>query len=692
MMTARRRFFSLALRVSFLSTLSVPLSAATSPAEEVLTVHDVARIRLVTSAKISPDGRLIAYTLSVPRRPGKDEDGRAWSELHVVDTQGTSRPFVTGEVNVSKIGWTPDGKGISFLAKRNQDKYRSLYVIPADGGEARRLIEHSTSISAYDWRPDGKQLAFLATEPEAKKRKKLKKKGFKAEIYEENLRNLKVWLAALPVGDSKPEALPLGGSASELHWGPGGKRLVVALAPSPLIDDDYMYRRLNIIDAQDGKVLLTVNNPGKLGPARWSPDGKNLAFASGEDIHDPSPGRLMVASTTRGDFRTIMDDYLPNISKIGWRDPETIVFWAGDGCYMAYGSVSRNGTKRDSSTRMDLPITTSFSLTSDAKSGAIVGSSPQHPSEVFLVKIDSPKPKRLTNSNPWLDQKRLARQEVIRYPARDGETIEGVLIHPLDAKPGQRYPLILMVHGGPESHISNGWRTRYVYPGQVAAARGFAVLFPNYRGSTGRGVPFAKAHQGDYAGKEFDDLVDGVDHLINIGLVDKDKVGVTGGSYGGFASAWCATYHTDRFAASVMFVGISDQISKSGTTDIANEMFLVHARKRPWDDWQFFLKRSPIYYVEQARTPILILHGKEDPRVHPSQSMEIYRNLKILGKTPVRLVFYPGEGHGNRKAAARLDYNMRMLRWMEHYLQGPGGDPPPNQIDYGLEEGEGSGE
>ena len=144
MMTARRRFFSLALRVSFLSTLSVPLSAATSPAEDVLTVYDVARIRLVTSAQISPDGRLIAYTLSVPRRPGKDKDGRAWSELHVVDTQGTSRPFVTGEVNVSKIGWTPDGKGISFLAKRNQDKHRSLYVIPADGGEARRLIEHPT--------------------------------------------------------------------------------------------------------------------------------------------------------------------------------------------------------------------------------------------------------------------------------------------------------------------------------------------------------------------------------------------------------------------------------------------------------------------------------------------------------------------------------------------------------------------
>ena len=140
----------------------------------------------------------------------------------------------------------------------------------------------------------------------------------------------------------------------------------------------------------------------------------------------------------------------------------------------------------------------------------------------------------------------------------------------------------------------------------------------------------------------------------------------------------------EHFAAAVMFVGISNQISKSGTTDIADEMFHVHARKRIWDDWEFFLKRSPIYYVQQARTPILILHGKDDTRVHPSQSMELYRNLKILGQTPVRLVLYPGEGHGNRNAAARYDYSLRLHRWMDHYLKGEGGTAPPFEIDHGL--------
>jgi dipeptidyl aminopeptidase/acylaminoacyl peptidase len=273
---------------------------------------------------------------------------------------------------------------------------------------------------------------------------------------------------------------------------------------------------------------------------------------------------------------------------------------------------------------------------------------------------------------------------VITHTARDGLELQGILIRPLDATGPT--PLIMYVHGGPESHISNGWLTSYSAPGQVAAARGFAVFYPNYRGSTGRGVEFSELSQGDPAGKEFDDIVDAVDHLVKIGVADKDKVGITGGSYGGYATAWASTYYTERFAAGVMFVGISDNISKLGTTDIANEMFLVHSRKRPWDDWQFFLERSPIYHAGKSRTPLLILHGKDDPRVHPTQSLELYRYLKLHGNTPVRLVWYPGEGHGNRRAASRLDYNLRMLRWFEHYLKGPGGEPPPTEIEYEVKE------
>jgi dipeptidyl aminopeptidase/acylaminoacyl peptidase len=312
----------------------------------------------------------------------------------------------------------------------------------------------------------------------------------------------------------------------------------------------------------------------------------------------------------------------------------------------------------------------------------VLAESPRHPAELFTLDLASGATTRRTNSNPWLDTVRLARQETITYKARDGVALEGVLVYPLDYREGQRYPLIMVVHGGPESHFRNGWVTSYSNPGQLGAARGFAVFYPNYRGSTGRGVAFSKASQAAAAKEEFDDLIDALDHLIASGLVDRDKVGITGGSYGGYASAWATTYYSDRFAAAIPFVGISDAISKMGTTDIPQEMYDVHHRKWLWEDWDYFRDASPIFYAKRNRTPTLILHGKDDPRVHPSQSLELYRILELLDQAPVRLVLYPGEGHGNTKAAARFDYMLRTVQWMEHYLKGPGGEPPAIDIDY----------
>jgi len=658
------------------------LSQTSFAADDTVTPLDVARMRMVTEQQISPDGKSVAYTLRVQRDPLNEENGGAWAELHIVDIASKkSRPFVTGKVNVRGISWTPDGSGISFLAKRGNDKSTSLYVIPVDGGEARRLLAHDTSIAGYDWRPDGKEIAFLATKKDDPAKKKLRDKGFNAEPYEEDLKNTHIWIASSAWdAKDKPRLIEVEGSASELHWSPDGKQLVAAVAPTALIDHHYMYRRIRVIDAQSGKVLKKIENPGKIDQIAWSPNGKQLAFLSGEDINDPGHGRLMIADIQTGQLRHITGDYLPDVIGINWSSDGTIDFLAHNGCQSEFGNIQLRSGKV-STFETGATVFESFSLVT--KGLAAVGHSPSHLQDVFLIKDERERPIRLTDSNPWLANRRLAKQEVVSYKSRDGKTVEGVLIRPLDEEPDKKYSLLVYVHGGPESHVSNGWVSYYSYPGQTAAAKGYAVFHPNYRGSTGRGVAFAKDHQADYGGKEFNDLLDGIDHLVKTGLVDRKKVGVTGGSYGGFASAWCATKLTEHFAAAVMFVGISNQISKSGTTDIADEMFHVHARKRIWDDWEFFLKRSPIYYVEQARTPILILHGKEDTRVHPSQSMELYRNLKILGKTPVRLIFYPGEGHGNRKAAARYDYNLRMLRWMDHYLLGEGGAPPPTALNHG---------
>jgi dipeptidyl aminopeptidase/acylaminoacyl peptidase len=683
----------------FLTVLSAITLGAPALAENGgLTPEQLAKVKRVIDVQMSPDGQHVAYRLLIPRIPFKDDDGSAWIELHVVNPAGASRPFITGKVNVGSMDWTPDGSGISFLAKRGDDKETSLYVIPIDGGEARKVLEHETGVGQYTWSPKGHQVAFIAKEKDPERTKKLKDKGFKQEIYEEEWRLSRVWIADIEKGneeaaeeeENKPRMLELPGQPSEMHWSPKGDHLALALAPRPLIDDHYMHRKIRIVDVESGDIVAKIDHDGKLGQMAWSPDGRHLAFIGSEDMHDPAEGRLMLARIEPSDNpikpKELLPDFMGHVTAIAWQDAENIMYLADIGVWTTLAKINLNGSRRQLLPE-DAYVLNRLSLSRNGQSAAMLGNSTAHPSEVFIMSHGESAPRRVTDSNPWLEDVRLARQEVVTYKARDGLEIQGLLIYPLDYddQAGKRYPLIIDVHGGPEANYHNGWITRYASPGQVAAARGYAVFYPNYRGSTGRGVAFSKMGQSDYAGKEFDDLVDAVDHLVEMGLADKDRVGVTGGSYGGFASAWCATYHTKRFAASVMFVGVSNHLSKFGTTDIPDEMYLVHSRKYPWQDWDYFVNRSPVRYTENARTPILILHGKDDPRVHPAQSMELYRFLKVLDKVPVRLVYYPGEGHGNRKAGAQYDYNLRMMRWFDHYLMGPGGEAPPHELEYPLE-------
>lgn len=669
-------------------------------AAEPFTAQHIARLRNVDAACIAPDGKNIAYTLRVPRVPGKDKDGPAWVELHVVDLSGASRPFVTGEVKIENIAWTPDCRGISFTAKLKNDENECLYVIPLDGGEARQVLKHETDIGGYAWSPDGKQVAFLAKPAEDKKKKELQEKGFKQEVYEEEPRPSRVRITNVetpPTSQSSSRAsssapasqpareIELVGSASSIRWSRDGSKIGLKISATPLIDDVMMFSRIRTFDAATLARLGEIESIGKLGDFQFSPDGKHIALVAAADINDPAAGRLCIATAAGGPAKDIVPGYLAHVTDIAWQDADTIMFIGHEGCDATFGKVDLDGSERKTILQPGGPILNGLSLAADGQSGVFVADTPQHPAEVFAMKHGEAGPRRLTDSNPWLKEVRFAKQETAKYKARDGLELEGILIHPLDEQAGTRYPLVLIVHGGPEAHESNGWKTTYNRPGHLLAAREFAVFLPNYRGSTGRGVEFSKLGQRDYGGKEFDDLVDAVDHLVNIGLVDKAKVGVTGGSYGGYATAWCATKFSERFAAGVMAVGLSDKLASFGTTDIPQEMYLVHARVWPWEDPKFYYERSPVAYATQAKTPLLILGGKDDTRVHPSQSISMYRFIKTATKTPVRLVQYPGEGHGNNKASSRYDYTLRLVQWMEHYLKGPGGAPPGAEVEYRLD-------
>ncbi|KJZ02671.1 S9 family peptidase [Pseudoalteromonas piscicida] len=663
--------------------LAMGFTSAASLASDTITIEDIPKIQSVSSTSVSPDGELVAYTRSVPRELYVDQNGSNYSELYVVDDEGVERPFITGKVSISSISWSADGQFIYFLTKKKEDKQRALYRIAVNGGEAQKVLSlKGTGISAYSLSPDGKQVAILAMPAADKSEKELKKLGFMAEVYELGLKNKQLHIIDLAASEKPltPAALNIEGYVSEINWADDASKLLVKTQPTALIDDKYMKSQWHVLDAKTQQITTSFKTEGKLGTAEFSHDGKYIAILGAEDKHDPATGRLYLADAQSGKVEEWIPNFMGHIGDFEWSNRKNqLTFVANVGAESFVGQIKVGSNKYKKLIKEGKFIASNLSISDSDKTIALRANTAKHPNEVFVIR--SSKATRLSNSNPWLDNKRFAKQEAINFKARDGVEIGGVLIYPLDYQEGTRYPLIMSVHGGPESHDKNGWLTSYSDPGQMGAARGYAVFYPNYRGSTGKGVDYSKLGQGDYAGKEFDDLVDMKEYLVNTGLVDTKRVGITGGSYGGYASAWGATKLTEHFAASVMFVGVTNQLSKFGTTDISNEMYLVHARSYPWDKWQWYLERSPIYWAGQSKTPLLIMHGKDDPRVHPAQSMELYRYMKVQGKD-VRLVYYPGEGHGNRKAAAQYDYSLRLMRWMDNYLIEGKKDMPDYEIDH----------
>jgi len=659
------------------------LVATAEQKNKVMTAENLVTLQSVTQAQVSPSGEFIAYTRSVPREIYVEKDGKNWSELYLVNNKGEERPFIIGEVNINNIQWSADGSLIYFLAKMNDEKFNSLYQIPVDGGQAQKsVVLNDTNINNYALSSDNKKVALLAKKAKGKSVKKLKELGFKAEIFEEELTNQLLYVTDLSQSDKAitPEAWDINGYVSDVHFSPTGKELLVKTQPTALIDDKYMKSQWHIVDISTQTVKTTFASEGKLGAAEFSYDGKFVAINGAKDKHDPSTGRLFIGNVNSGKIANWLPNFKGHVSDFEWATTRNeLLFIANVGTGSIIANIKPGTTEYTTVVDGGTFIASNLSISHSDKTVVIKANTAQHPNEVFILR--GKKQARLTSSNAWLNDVTVAKQEALTIKASDGLEIGGVLVYPLDYKKGQRYPLIMSVHGGPESHVKDGWLTNYASPGQLAAAQGYAVIYPNYRGSTGKGVEYSMLGQNDYAGKEFDDLVDLKNHLVNIGLVDEKKVGITGGSYGGYAAAWGATKLTKHFAASVMFVGISNQLSKFGTTDISNEMHLVHARSYPWEKWQWYLERSPIYWAEQSKTPLLIMHGKADPRVHPAQSMEMYRYMKVHGKT-VRLVYYPGEGHGNKRAAARYDYSLRLMRWMDNYLKNDDKPMPAHDLPH----------
>ena len=640
-------------------------------AKDVFKPEDVFKLKYATTAEISPDGKWIACIVSVQRQE-TDKVGGRYSELHVVATEmGASRPFITGKVNVSSPRWSPDGKKIAFLTRRGENASTQVWSIPINGGEATPITNAETNVLAFRWHPSGNQIAYVATTPRSKHEKTLDEKGYGFIFYEENLKHRNLYVVDVGGDIAEAEQLTEGITVWTFEFSPDGRLIAVSASPENLVDHRYAFNKIHLLNLKTKKLAEFSENPGKLGNFAFSPDSKHIVYGASLDQQDHAVSQVFVQPVSRGKARNLtVPDFRGHVAWVGWRDNNTVVYLAAEGVWNTLNTVPAAGGDRDVILHSEKEgvVFDPPSFTSNFKQLAFTGTWSDVPADVYYWSPGKPL-KRLTVLNPWIADLQLGGQEVISYKARDGWEVEGLLHYPVNYNKRRKYPLIVIVHGGPEAHYSYGWQTSYSRPVQVLAGKGYAVFLPNYRASTGYGLEHIKLHLGDPAGVEFDDIADGIDHLVNIDLADPDRVGLGGRSYGGFAAAWFSSYYTEKVEAVVMFVGISDLISKLGTTDIPYEMLFVHYGKQIEEMWQLSLERSPIYYAHQSRTATLIIGGAVDTRVHPSQSLEYYRRLKMNDHPAVRLVQYPGEGHGNRMLPGRRDVLYRTLQWYDWYVK-----------------------
>lgn len=675
----------------FFSILALWLGiCATVTAQTEFTAADLLALKNIDASQLSNDGSQLIYRV-ITNRTANEKPGTAQSKYMLLDVKtNTSTPLLENMPDASSPSLSPSGL-LTYLKPINGIQQ---VVVVKENGEEYQLTQSKTNINSYAWSPNEKAIAYIASIQKNTQQEDLDARGYNFIFYEENIINDKLYIQVVDENFYPNQLINVNteGNAWNFKWDTQGKQLAYTKSNLKLVDENYMFRKLHVYQLASANDILLIDNEGKFGSYSFSPDGRSISYAAALDKYDSAITQgytVNIASKKITNFTP--SNYAGQIEWCAYKSNNEIIYLAAEGVEnKLYTYHTKKNTRElilDSNT--DKILFQSLLFSTDFKTIVLTASSATDTRNLYLWDAKSA-PTRITNINPELQNKTLGKQEVIKYNARDGQEIEGLLIHPVNYTEGEKYPLIVLVHGGPEAHHSNGWESYYAQPAQVFANKGYLVALINYGSSTGYGIPFSKRGYANPAGKEFDDLADAIDYLCQNKGADKDRVGMAGGSYGGYASAWFSTYYTDYIKASCVFVGITNVISKKGTTDIPYEEIYVHTGKPLEECWEQSLKASPIYYAAQSKTATLISGGAADTRVNPTQSYELYRRMKVNKHPAVRLVQYPGEGHGNRKQVGQIDFCYRLLDWMDWYVRDLNpltGEMPPLNISqhYGLE-------
>lgn len=663
-------YFLPVISALLISGCSAPEAAAVEQPEEAngLTPEHVIEIKSVGSTSMSPDGNLVAYTLSVPRSE-EDDIGSNYSELYIFDLEAEeSIAVIETPLSAGAPVWINDGQQLAFGAVLpDHDDQRQVYSVDRQGENLEQLTEGPYGVGQFAFSPEYDRIAYIATEPLPEQVQERRDRGYDMRVTGENEQFARVFTEEF--GGSDPVAVtPSDKQAWDFSWSPDGSEFVVRLSESDGPDQELMFSKWYTVGAEGENLELLTKTEGKQADVAWSPNGEYIAFLGGKVYSDPLAQRIYVVDSDGGEAADITpEDYEGTPEWLSWNGNDALYFVAVEKQHTALNQINRDGSGFQQVTGGDREIFRSVSFSADQTTFSTSVNTQTHPSELYTGSVADGSFERHTHHNTWLDDITLGEQKVVSWKGADDLGMEGVLTLPVGYEVGERYPLAVLPHGGPEGISIDGWNTRPLYPVQVLANEGYVVFKPNYRGSGGRGSWFTMANHRDLGGKEFDDVLKGIDYLDEQGLIDPDRVGMSGTSYGGYFSAWAGTRHSDRFAATITFAGLSNWVSFTGTTDIPFEMSDTHWDQHFFDNPGQYEDRSPVYWLEESDTPILVATGLADTRVHPEQSLQLYTLLDMLGKE-TQLVEYPRQPHGLTERAHQHDFMHRVIDWFEKHM------------------------
>src|SRR5262245_23053399 len=611
------------------------------------------QVKRVASVVPSPDGSRAVYTVRTPVIEG--EKSEFVTHIHIAKSDGSeSRQLTRGEKSSDGPQWSPDGKWLFFVSARTGKN--NLFRISPDGGEAEQLTDVKTAVSSFRPSPDGKSIAFTMSDPQTADEEKAAKEKNDARVVDDNLKVTRLYVVAIEKdknGKREPKSLTPGprsvqagaifAAAPGYDWSPDSRTIASGHTRSPKVDD-WPTADIAVVEVATGKTAPLAETGAAETSPRYSPDGDSIVFAATDApatwAHSSS---LYVVPAVGGKPRALAGtfDQQPNI--VGWApDNKTVFFTEAHQTSVRLYALPLNGQPRVLSPADG--VIGSVNLNPNCTRAGFTWETADRAPEAYVSDPIDFKPVALSKVNAEFAGIPTGRTEVVRWSSgKDGE-VEGLLTYPLNYEQGKRYPFLLVIHGGPAGVFGRNFVGHaYPYPLAAFSAKGYAILRVNPRGSSGYGKTFRYANYKDWGGGDYRDLMSGVDHVVQAGIADPERMGVMGWSYGGFMTSWVIT-QTNRFKAASVGAGVTNLVSFTGTADIPS--FLPdYFGGEFWDGDEIYRKHSPMFHVKNARTPSLIQHGEKDDRVPVSQGYELYNALKRRG-VEVQMVVYPRQPHG----------------------------------------------